>query len=196
MMKRQRRNNPRMLDGYGHNSQFGYSFLLDPKRAKLFRQRVLAEADLDRDLPLACRAQQQFISRIRHQCRRVAVQPRIVEGELMKRVRVEQQLHGMYSWKSARCSSSSARISSRPTALPGRRGSLVAGEAPTSDATVLSPCRIMTVSPGFSLAINSGSPDCASSTATDVMMRLTNVKSRPRLPIVPSQPASWRDRRQ
>ena len=59
------------------------------------RQRVLADADLDRDLPVARRADQDIIVAIGDQCASLIRELRVIEDEPQKGVRIQQQPHGM-----------------------------------------------------------------------------------------------------
>ncbi len=76
-------------------------------------------------------------------------------------MRVEQELHGMYSSKSFKCSSSSTARVIIPLQLPGTRGFRSEGRSPTSFATGCWFCIIMISSPGVSLPISSVSVACA-----------------------------------
>src|SRR5262252_4351934 len=87
-----------------------------------FRQFIFAKTDFDSDLPICRRAYLDVVCWVNDEIFGCWTQLWIIQKEPQKRMRVEQQPHGMYSLKSSRCVSSSVRMTSFPLALPGRRG--------------------------------------------------------------------------
>src|SRR5436190_4317815 len=85
---------------------------------KRLLQGVLAHADLDGDLPVTCRADELCVRRVQDVVHCPLAQPPIAEHEPQESVRIQEQLHGMYSAKSRRCSSSSLTTVSIPWQQP------------------------------------------------------------------------------
>jgi hypothetical protein len=65
-------------------------------------ENVSAEADLDRYLPIAGGAEQQFIASVQHERPCATTKLRIVKHRPKKSMGVQQKSHGMYSLKSSR----------------------------------------------------------------------------------------------
>src|SRR5437762_687389 len=86
------------------------------------RQAILAKSDLDCDLPEGRRANGNIVAGIGDQRQGGAAQVCVIHKEPQQGVGIQQHPHRMYSLKSCRWSSSSAKISSWPFAVPGWRG--------------------------------------------------------------------------
>src|SRR5260370_22218255 len=97
-------------------------------------QRVLPDADLDGDFPVAGRTDQLLIARVNDQRHGRGAELRVIQGKPKERVRIKQESQGMYSLKCSRCSSSSAKIVSIPLQRPGIGFAFSVGAA-TSFAT-------------------------------------------------------------
>src|SRR5262245_24222257 len=81
-------------------------------------QGVFPDAELDRHLPVAGRADRHLVCRIFDVLLGSGTQLRVIEVVPEERVRVEQHVHGMYSVKSLKCSSSSAWMTNLPLPRP------------------------------------------------------------------------------
>src|SRR5260221_12793804 len=81
-------------------------------------QRIFPDADLDGHFPKAGRADQRFVTWILDQRAGSGAKRSIPEHKPEPCVRIEQELHGMYSVKSFKCSSSSEMIVNIPLQDP------------------------------------------------------------------------------
>src|SRR5206468_3578950 len=98
-------------------------------------QRELTDADLDGNLPIRRRADENLVGRVQNQRLRRAAELRITERVPEQRMGVEKVPHGMYSSKSFRCSSSSATMVIIPLHSPGPGRWRTGGFSLTSFAT-------------------------------------------------------------
>src|SRR6266705_2205450 len=101
MMQRHSRKCCRVLRNNGEDAEIVGRDLPLHKYLIPFGQRILAEADLDRDLPIRGRADLDIVVCIRDQAIRGNTESQIVQEKPQERVRVEQQPHSMYSLKSS-----------------------------------------------------------------------------------------------
>src|SRR5262249_49392073 len=134
----------RMCDSDGQHGKVILRNLSLHEVLEVLCELVLADADLDSDLPIAGGAEQEFVIRGLHCGSSNGRELGVVQRKPEEGMRVQQHLHGMYSWKSFRCSSSSAMIVSLPMALPGRRGWRGFADSATSRATGRCCCVMIT----------------------------------------------------
>src|SRR5438128_2938791 len=96
---------------------------------------VFTNGNLDCNFPIRSGADFNVVCGVGNQGFGLRAQFWIIEHKPEQGLCIKQQPHGMYSLKSCRCSSSSARIISLPLALPGSRGCRAALGCATNRAT-------------------------------------------------------------
>src|SRR5208337_347214 len=141
------------------------------ERLKRDGQRILPEADLDCDFPITRGADVLMVERVGDEAQSGGTQSRVRQDEPEERMSIQEQSHSMYSWKSARWSSSSARMVRIPLAVPGWQGQDLRGGA-TKVATRWPSRVIWSSSPGTRVETSSGNRAWASAIVMACMLGL------------------------
>src|SRR5262249_37829093 len=118
MMKRQRRKRCRMAGLDRQNQKTVLNNAPIKERLKRFVQLVFADADFYGQLPVHRRGDQFGVCNVLNQTSSRRTELRVAEHKPEESVCVQEYSHDMYSAKSFRCSSSSARISRLPLQEP------------------------------------------------------------------------------
>src|SRR5437899_3693797 len=113
---------------------------------------IFPDTDLDGDLPVGRWADPLLVRGVHYGSGRRPAKLRVGQVKPQHRVRVEQQVHGMYSAQSFKCSSSSDTMVSIPLPRPGLGCGFCAG-SPTMRATGRLSRVMTTSSPGGSLSM-------------------------------------------
>src|SRR5262245_29716208 len=120
MMKRQRRQRRRMAGLDRQNQKTVLNNAPIKERLKRLVQLIFAEADFNGQLPVHRRADQFGGCNVLNKASSRRTELRVAKHKPEESVCVQEDFHCMYSAKSFRCSSSSARITRLPLQEPNR----------------------------------------------------------------------------